>query len=189
MNHFVTGGSGFFGVHLLRRLLQEQQHILVFDLAPLDEEFVNNANVKYVYGDVRDKNALREAMKGCDIVHHNAAVLPISRSGSVFRDVNVGGTKNVLEVALELHVKKVLFISTSAVYGIPTQLPINEQTPLTPLGEYGWSKLDAENVVRDFRANHPLDVSIVRPRTIVGTGRLGIFGILFDWIPGYFYML
>lgn len=182
MKHLITGGSGFFGLHLIDRLLKEKQEIVVYDVLPLDEDIIKTGHVQYIQGDVRDESRLKEAMKGVDIVHHNAAVLPVSRSGKVFWEVNVNGTKNVLVASNNAGVRKVLFISTSSVYGIPSSLPINEQTSLTPLGDYGWSKYEAEQVVKDIRSSHTLDVSIVRPRTIVGTGRMGIFGILFDWI-------
>ncbi len=182
MKHFITGGSGFFGLHLITRLLKENQEVVVYDLAELDAEYQSKPGVTYIHGDICDKERMTDAMKGCDVVHHNAAVLPVSRSGKRFYTINVDGTRNVLEAALKNGVKKVLCVSTSSVYGIPVELPITEKTKLTPLGEYGWSKYDAEQVIEKFRADNPLDVSIVRPRTIVGTGRMGIFGILFDWI-------
>lgn len=182
MKHFITGGSGFFGLHLIDRLLKEQQEVIVYDRMELDASYRARPGVTYVHGDILDKAKLMETMKGCDVVHHNAAVLPVSRSGKRFREINVGGTRNVLEAALENGVKKVLFVSTSSVYGIPTELPITEQTTLTPMGDYGWSKYEAEQTVKQIRETHALDVSIVRPRTIIGTGRMGIFGILFDWI-------
>lgn len=181
MKHFVTGGSGFFGLHLLNTLLAKNEEIIVFDQVALDDEY-QKRGVKSIVGDIRNLEQLTAAMAGADFVHHNAAVLPISRSGNVFWEVNVEGTRNVLKAALQNKVKKVLNVSTSAVYGIPRQVPITEQTPLTPLGDYGTAKFDAEEVCRAFRKEHDLDISIVRPRTLVGTGRLGIFGILFDWI-------
>lgn len=181
MKHFITGGAGFFGLHLINRLLEEGQEVVVYDVAPLDLE-VQQKGVLYIHGDVRNKQLLTESMKGCDVVHHNAAVLPIARSGKEYWDINVKGTRNVLEAALATNVKKVLSVSTSAVYGIPKSVPINEHTPLTPLGDYAQAKFDAEEIVRAFRKEHDLDISIVRPRTICDTGRLGIFGILFDWI-------
>jgi len=181
MKHFITGGSGFFGLHLIDRLLRERQEVIVYDVTPLDEEY-RKKGVQFVQGDVREKEKLISAMQGVDVVHHNAAVLPVSRSGKVFWEINVEGTRNVLDAALQNNVKKVLFVSTSSVYGIPTDLPITERTELTPLGEYGFSKLAAEKVVKDFRQSHDIDISIVRPRTIIGKGRMGIFGILFDWI-------
>jgi nucleoside-diphosphate-sugar epimerase len=181
MHHFITGGAGFFGCHLVRHLQSLGEEITVYDLEPLVPELVR-PGTRSIVGDIRNKEMMTTAMKGADVVHHNAAVLPISRSGKVFWEVNVQGTKNVIEAAKACGAKKVLSVSTSAVYGIPKSCPINEETPLTPLGDYGTAKFDAEEVCRKFRAEHDLDISIVRPRTIVGTGRLGIFGILFDWI-------
>lgn len=182
MKHFITGGSGFFGLHLIDRLLQDQHtEIVVYDREPLEESY-RRKGVGFTQGDIRDREALTRAMRGADVVHHNAAVLPIARSGREYWDINVGGTRNVLEAALENNVRKVLNVSTSAVYGIPKHCPLTEDSPLTPLGDYGKAKFDAEEVCRAFRREHDLDVSIVRPRTICGTGRLGIFGILFDWI-------
>ncbi len=182
MKHFITGGSGFFGLHLVSHLLAHGDQVVVFDREPLEESIRNQPGVTYVAGDIRDRAALEAAMHGCDTVHHNAAVLPIARSGREYWEINVDGTRNVLEAALGSGVKKVLNVSTSSVYGVPRSVPITEETPLTPLGDYGKAKFDAEEAVRAFRQAHDLDVSIVRPRTIVGTGRLGIFGILFDWI-------
>jgi nucleoside-diphosphate-sugar epimerase len=183
MKHFITGGAGFFGLHLIDRLLKEEGHtVVVYDVAELEPSYKGNPRITYVKGDVRDKNALMDAMRGCDTVHHNAAVLPIARSGKEYWDINVDGARNVLEAALANGVKKVICVSTSAVYGIPKTVPINEQTPLTPLGEYAQAKFDAEEICRAFRTEHNLDITILRPRTICGTGRLGIFGILFDWI-------
>lgn len=181
MKHFVTGGAGFFGLHLLERLTATGHEAVVFDRVALDEAWTKRG-VRSVVGDVRDLTAMTEAMRGCEAVHHNAAVLPIARSGQEYWDINVEGTRNVLKAASAVGARKVLSVSTSAVYGIPKSVPINEHTPLTPLGEYGQAKFDAEEVCRAHRKEHGLDVTIVRPRTIVGTGRLGIFGILFDWI-------
>jgi len=182
MKHFITGGSGFFGLHLIDRLLKENEEVVVYDLATLDESYQQKPRVTYVHGDILDKEALKNAMRSCEIIHHNAAVLPVSRSGRKFYEINVEGTRNVLEAALANRAKKVLFVSTSAVYGIATQLPVTEDTPLTPLGDYARSKLAAEALCKEFRTTNDLDVSLIRPRTIIGTGRMGIFGILFDWI-------
>src|SRR5262245_45396799 len=132
MIHFITGGAGFFGIHLVERLLSENHEVVVFDRVALDDEY-QQRGVRSVVGDIRDCQALMAAMAGCEVVHHNAAVLPISRAGSVFREVNVQGTQNVLEAALQTGVRKVLNVSTSAVYGIPKMVPIDEHTPLTPL--------------------------------------------------------
>ncbi|MDA1061009.1 MAG: NAD(P)-dependent oxidoreductase [bacterium] len=181
MKHFVTGGAGFFGLHLIEKLLSEGQEVIVYDLEDLDQKYLD-MGVSFVKGDILDQSKLIEAMKGADVVHHTAAALPISRSGKHFWKVNVEGTQNVLNSALENGVKKFLHLSTSSVYGVPKEVPVNENTELTPFGDYGKAKYGAEELCRKFRKEHDFDLSIVRPRTILGTHRLGIFDILFDWI-------
>jgi nucleoside-diphosphate-sugar epimerase len=179
--HFITGGSGFFGLHLIDKLLAEGQDVTVYDLEPLDDSY-QKKGVTYVKGDVRDYAAMRDAMRGSQVVHHNAAVLPVSRAGKHFMEINVGGTENAMRAAAENGVRKLVFLSTSSVYGIPKELPITEKTVLTPLGEYGFSKEKSEQALQRLRQESGLDATIIRPRTIIGTGRMGIFGILFDWI-------
>jgi nucleoside-diphosphate-sugar epimerase len=182
MKFFITGGAGFMGLHFLERILPEGHEVVVYDRVPLDAEWQAKKGVTFVEGDVRDKAKLTEAMRGCDILIHNAAVLPVSRSGKDFWEINVKGTRAVLEAGIANKVKKAIFISTSSVYGVPKSVPVSEATPLTPLGKYGFSKLEAEKVVQELRGTGKIDISIVRPRTIIGQGRMGIFGILFDWI-------
>ncbi len=176
----VTGGAGFFGIHLTRRLLAEGRQVRVFDLAEMNAPELEFKG-EFIQGDIRDADLVERAVRGCDGIYHNAAVLPISRSGKVFWEVNVQGTRNVLEAALRNNARKVVHISTSAVYGVPKAVPIDENTPLTPLGDYGRAKLAAEQVCNEFKQKG-VDVSVVRPRTIVGSGRLGIFYLLFEWV-------
>lgn len=175
----ITGGSGFLGLHLIREFQAHGDRLRVCDREPLDPELTGE--VDFQLTDVRDRQAVDRLVAGCEVVIHNAASLPIARAGQQYWSVNVEGTQTVLTSALAQGVRKVIFISTSAVYGIPSHCPITEATPLTPLGQYGWSKFEAERVCQGFR-DRGLDVSILRPRTLVGTGRLGIFGILFDWV-------
>ena len=177
----VTGGSGFFGIQLSEALLRKGYSVTILDTADLESPGLKE-KVEFIKGDVRDKEALSKACKGADFVFHNAAVLPISRySNKIFRDVNVTGTRNVLEASLNSRVKRVVFISSSAPYGIPKEFPITESTPFNPVEDYGRSKAEAEKVCKEFRGKG-LDVVILRPRTIVGKGRLGLFQILFSWM-------
>jgi nucleoside-diphosphate-sugar epimerase len=137
---------------------------------------------QFIRGDVRDKGLLNRAVEGADFVIHNAAVLPVSRSSRrIYWDVNVKGTENVLQASLENGVKKLVFISSSAPYGIPKEAPITENTPFNPVCKYGRSKIAAEKACNAYRGKG-LNVIILRPRTILGSGRLGIFQILFNWI-------
>lgn len=175
----ITGGSGFLGVHLARRLAVNGNRVRTLDLEPPDDE-LRQVGVEAVVGDIRDPDKARELCRDMDVLVHAAAALPIRRSASEIRSVNVGGAATVVRAAVEAGVSRAVVISTTAVYGVPETHPITEETPLAPLGAYGESKAEAEEVFR--RLGSGLGIVIVRPKTFLGSGRLGVFEILFDWI-------
>ena len=178
----VTGGSGFFGVPLTRGLIDKNYFVKVLDRDRSRQTISSSKSFEFILGDIRDKDLLNKSCKGLDYLIHNAAILPISRSKKqIFWDVNVNGTRNVLDAALKNNVKRAIFISSSAPYGIPKEVPITEKTEFNPVCDYGKSKVAAEKVCCEFRKKG-LDVVILRPRTIVGEGRLGLFQILYSWI-------
>ncbi|MEO7429374.1 MAG: NAD-dependent epimerase/dehydratase family protein, partial [Acidimicrobiales bacterium] len=121
------------------------------------------------------------ASRGVDVVLHNVAQVPLAKDRDLFWSVNVVGTANVLLAAREAGVGKVVHTSSSAIFGIPEHNPVVEETPPHPLEAYGRAKLEAEVLCREALATG-LDVSIVRPRTILGHGRLGIMAILFEFV-------
>jgi nucleoside-diphosphate-sugar epimerase len=180
MRVMVTGGTGFLGCHVARRFLREGAQVRLLDLLPLDEPDLQG-HCEVVSGDVRDAEAVARAAQGADVVVHAAAALPIQGSRAVIRSVNVEGTRNVLEAARRAGARRVIAISSTALYGIPKVHPLDETAPLAPLGLYGESKFELEQACLQSRAQG-LDVTIVRPKTFIGTGRLGLFQILFDWI-------
>ena len=173
MKYAITGGAGFLGLHLARRLLADGHEVRTLDTAPLDDAELERA-VEEIRGDVRNAEVLRRLCDGADIVVHAAAALPIQASRASIRAVNVDGTANVLEAAKG----RVVFISSTAVYGVPEKHPIEEGDPLVGVGWYGESKIDAERLCRVAAT----ETVIVRPKTFVGPERLGVFEILFDWI-------
>lgn len=180
MRWAITGGAGFLGLHLARRLLADGHDVRTLDVAPLDEAELARS-VEELRGDVRDLAGVRRLVEGADVVVHAAAALPIQASRAAIRSVNVGGTENVLQAAADAGVGRIVFISSTAVYGVPEKHPIEEDDPLVGVGDYGASKIEAERVCRDFhRAGLP--TVIVRPKTFIGPERLGVFEILFDWI-------
>ena len=178
----VTGGTGFLGSHIARRLLADGIHPVLFDIAPLppDDDDIA-AQVTVIDGDVQDREALRAALAGVERVIHTAAALPIQVSKGKIYASNVRGTRYVLHEALAAGVKRVVFISSTAVYGVPKVHPIDEESPMIPLGHYGASKVEAEKICHQYQ-RRGLDVNIIRPKTFLGTGRLGVFEILFEWI-------
>jgi nucleoside-diphosphate-sugar epimerase len=176
----ISGGAGFLGLHLARRLLAEGDAVRTLDLAPLDDAELERS-VEELRGDVRDAARAAELCAGAEVVVHAAAALPIQASRQAIRSVNLDGTAAVLAAALDAGARRVLFISSTAVYGVPKVHPIHEDAPLVGVGHYGESKIAAEEVCRDF-ARRGLEVVILRPKTFVGPERLGVFEILFDWI-------
>lgn len=174
----VTGGSGYFGSLLVQRLLDAGHTVRVLDLHDVDDR---PEGVQFVGGDVRDRETVRRAVDGIDVVFNNVAQVPLAKDLVLLRTVNVDGTTLLLDVAREAGVHKVVHTSSSAVFGIPAANPVLPTTVPSPVEAYGHAKLAAEWACLEA-ATHGLDVSIVRPRTILGHGRLGIFGILFDWI-------
>ena len=129
----------------------------------------------------RSEHDVLTLVSGADVVVHAAAALPIQSSREAIRSVNVEGTANVLAAALSAGVRRVVLISSTAVYGVPERHPIDESDPLVGVGWYGESKIEAESLAREF-GRRGLDVVTVRPKTFVGPERLGVFEILFDWI-------
>jgi nucleoside-diphosphate-sugar epimerase len=176
----ISGGAGFLGLHLARRLLRDGGEVRTLDVAPLFEPELEAA-VEEVRGDVRDPAACARLVAGADLLVHAAAALPILGSREAIRSVNVDGTATLLAAALEAGVRRAILVSSTAVYGIPEKHPIVEDDPLVGVGHYGESKIEAEEVTREF-GRRGLEVVIVRPKTFIGPERLGVFEILFDWI-------
>jgi nucleoside-diphosphate-sugar epimerase len=175
--HLVTGGAGYFGEVLVRHLVDSGARTRVFDLNVL----AGVPGVESIQGDIRDRAAVRRSCEGVSYIHHNVAQVPLAKDKRQFWSVNRDGTRNILEAAREVGVRKVVYTSSSAVFGVPRSNPVTEATTPTPAEEYGQAKYEAELLCAEFSARG-LDVSIVRPRTILGHGRLGIFQILFEWV-------
>lgn len=176
----ITGGTGFLGVHLARKLLKDKYAVTLFDLADLDAADLIG-KVKVIKGDIRDKAAIDKAVKGHEYVVHAAAALPIQVTKKTINTVNIDGTRNVLESCLARKVKRVVFISSTAVYGVPKNLPEKEDSPLDPIGYYGLSKVAGEEICLEY-AKKGLSVNILRPKTFLGIERLGIFELWFEAI-------
>lgn len=173
----VTGGSGYFGSLLVSRLITAGHDVRILDLVP----DTDHPDVETVIGDIRDRSVVDRAVKGVDCIFHNVAQVPLAKNEQLLRSVNIDGTRILLQSALDHGVGKVVNTSSSAIFGIPSHNPVLPTTPARPMEAYGRAKYEAERLCLEY-VHRGLDVSVVRPRTILGHGRLGIFGILFDWI-------
>jgi nucleoside-diphosphate-sugar epimerase len=178
MRWAISGGAGFLGLHLARKLIADGNEVRSLDLVPLQEP---DLDVHELRGDIRDEAACRELVDGARILVHAAAALPIRGSRDEIRSVNVEGTLTLLAAAAEAGVRRVVFVSSTAVYGVPEKHPIEEDDTLEGVGHYGESKIEAEEICRAFM-RRGLGCVIMRPKTFIGPERLGVFEILFDWI-------
>ncbi|WP_018240298.1 NAD-dependent epimerase/dehydratase family protein [Ensifer sp. BR816] len=175
----VTGGSGYFGELLSKQLLEQGTAVRVFDLNPPS---MSHPDLEFIKGTILDRNAVQQAMTGMSKVFHNVAQVPLAKDIDLFWSVNRDGTRIIVDAAIAAGVKKFVYTSSSAVFGAPRSNPVTEETEPRPAEDYGRAKLAGEVICKEAVWRHGLDVAIVRPRTILGHGRLGVVQILFDWI-------
>ena len=179
MKIYITGISGFLGVNLVRYLLAHgYDQITGIDL--VDFSYPERDKIQFLQGDIRQREDVQESMAGADIVIHAAAALPLYPPQEIF-STNVEGTRLVLQQALEYGVKRVVHISTTAVYGVPDHHPLVEQDPMTGVGLYGETKVQAEVLCEEYR-RQGLNIPILRPKSFVGPERLGVFAIFYEWV-------
>ncbi len=173
----ITGGAGFLGINLTRYLLAKGHQIVSIDFA--EYTYPEKDVVNAILGDIRHPDEVREAVKGCDVVVHAAAALPLYTPEDIF-STDIEGSRIVFEEAYKAGIKRVIQISSTAVYGIPKHHPIYENDELIGVGPYGKAKIEAEKVCADFR-NKGMCVPIIRPKSFVGPERLGVFAMFYDW--------
>ena len=178
MKFLITGGAGFLGINLCRYLKKRGHSVRSLDIADFD--YPDKARYDVIKGDIRDRTAVRKAMKGIDVVVHAAAALPLYSKEEIY-STDVIGSQIVIEEAYRAKVKRFIQISSTAVYGIPNHHPLYENDALIGVGPYGEAKIEAEKVCESFRKKG-MCVSILRPKSFVGPERLGVFAIYYDWI-------
>ena len=175
----VTGADGFIGSHLVEALIKNGHDVKAFCLYNSNSnwgwlEYLSNdlkQNIEVVLGDIRDPICVREAMKGCDIVFHLAALIAIPYSytaPSSYIGTNVEGTLNIVQAAKDLEIKKIIHTSTSETYGTAQFVPINEGHPLVGQSPYAASKIGADQIALSYWHSFETPVTIIRPFNTYG---------------------
>ena len=188
MKYFVTGGAGFIGSHLVDRLVSKGSVTVYDDLSLGKENFISqhleNKNFQFVKGDLLNLEALKDITKEHDVVFHMAANSDISQ-GTKFSDIDLKqgtiATYNVLEAMRVNNIKKIIFASTSAIYGEAKVMPTPEDYgPLLPISLYGASKLACEGLISAFCHLYGMQAWIFRFANI--DGDRGTHGVIVDFV-------
>lgn len=175
----VTGADGFIGSHLVEKLVDDGHRVKAFVyynsfnswgwLDSFPQEKLDK--IEIFSGDIRDPNGVREAIKGCDVVFHLAALIAIPysyHSPDSYVDTNVKGTLNVLQACRDQNIERLLVTSTSEVYGTALYVPIDEKHPKQGQSPYSATKIGADAMADSFYRSFDLPVSIVRPFNTFG---------------------
>ena len=176
MKMLITGGAGFVGSHLSEKYTKEGHTVLCLD------NFLNGSlnnirhllsykNFKLLNGDIRNMDLIEKLMRDVDVVFHLAAQIHVDRSiiePRMTYDINVMGTLNILEAARRYDVEKIIYASTSEVYGTARYVPIDENHPLNSPHQYGASKIAADRMCRAYIETYGLNIAIMRPFNTFG---------------------
>ncbi|MGI3126469.1 NAD-dependent epimerase/dehydratase family protein [Nitratireductor sp. PBL-C9] len=185
MRHIIFGGDGFVGRHLAPKLVADGEEVIVADIVKSD--LSHYRQVEFVHCDVTDPAAVEAlGMKADDMVYNLSAKMlsPIqvrAKRHDFFYPVNYHGTVNIIEAMDKAGAKNLVHFTTDMIYGHTVTYPMTEDHPVSPLGEYGQSKLDTEVLAAEWR-KRGMNISLFRPRLIIGPGRLGILEKLFKLI-------
>ena len=173
MKLFITGATGFVGTHLVNRLMETEHELNCLVLEADDITGLKAGGAHFITGDVTDRRSLIEGMSGCDWVVNLANIYSFwEPDDRIYTEVNVGGTRNVMEAVLETGVSKVLHVSTSLVYGKPTDEPFTEGSVPGPVrfSKYAQSKYEGDQVVWELYEEKGLPVVMIYPASILGPG-------------------
>jgi UDP-glucose 4-epimerase len=176
MKYIVTGGAGFIGSHIVEELARHQHEIVIFDnlfSGKMEniKPFLKKKNVVFVKGSITDLSVLKKIFEGADGIFHEAAIASVPRSIAnplATNEVNVTGTLNILIAARDCNVRKVVFASSSSVYGNTPALPKREDMTPDPLSPYAVSKLSGEHYLNVFSEVYGLKTLSLRYFNVFG---------------------
>ncbi|MCX6143580.1 MAG: SDR family oxidoreductase [Ignavibacteriales bacterium] len=171
-NVLVTGGTGFIGSNLAAALVQRGCNVRILRRPGSDLRALEGLNVEHAFGDVRDKDSVKSAMKGCDTVFHTAAIVSYwKKERPLMFDVNIGGTRNVVESCIELGIKKFIHTSSIAAVGFPENGTTADET-----NTFNWDRYDVGYRISKFEAEKEvlrgvargLNAVMVNPSVVIG---------------------
>lgn len=167
---FITGGTGFIGTHLVRRLAQDRHQLYCLARSTSRTETLRQIGAKVIPGDVTDKQSLLDGMRGCDWVVNLANFFDFwTLDRGVYRDVNIVGTRNVMETAIALGISKVVHVSTAAIYG-NAKWPITEasEVGVRCASEYAQTKRAGDLVAWELYRERNLPLVMIYPGGVIG---------------------
>src|SRR3989304_1826344 len=171
MKAFVTGGTGFIGTHLVRRLAQAGHETRCLIRKSSDTSSLREANTTLVTGDVTDRASVAAAMEGCNWVLNLANLYSFWEPDKrIFARVNVDGTRNVLEAALEFGIAKVLHVTSAVVYGRPKDCPFTETSAAGPVhfSAYARTKYAGDLIAWELHEKQGLPLVMIYPGAVLG---------------------
>jgi UDP-glucose 4-epimerase len=172
----VSGGAGFVGSNIVRRLLKEQASVVVLDdfyTGAMDNLPAGDPKLEVIRGSVTDFDLVRDVVKGASVIIHEAArnIIVSTRNPREDYEVNIGGTLNMLLAMRETGVPRLVYASSASIYGNPRYLPINEDDATNMLSPYSVSKFAGENYCKAFYESYGLSTSVVRYSNVFGTAQ------------------
>jgi nucleoside-diphosphate-sugar epimerase len=171
MNVAVTGGAGFIGSHLVDRLIADGHSVTVIDNLSTGFKRYVHAHAHFIYADINDYSQLAKSLKNIDVLYHLAAIPRIQKSIDepiTTTQTNILGTVNVLESARQNKVRRVIFTSSSSVYGDSTQMPLRETTKTNPLSPYALQKVTGEKYCKLYTELFGIETVILRLFSVYG---------------------
>ena len=182
MYHLVTGASGFVGSAIVEKLVSKGYKVVSLDIKR-DARVEKISNFYEI--DISDFSQFKKIREEITYIHHNAALVPLTKSGPRYITVNTNGTRNIVNFACERNISHLSHMSSSAIFSKKLPNQNIDTTIYSPIDTYGYSKYLAEiEIIKNLNLLKFKNItcSIIRPRTIIGEERLGIFSILFDWV-------
>lgn len=177
MKIFVTGGSGFIGKHLIKKLQNEHELIIYENFSNSSEKDFSNLlknNISLIKGDMTNFSLLKKSLMNVDLVIHLAARIDILESithPNETHKINVEGSLNILRCCVENNIKNFISASSAAVYGNPTEIPVSEKTVPNPISPYGAEKLSLEFYVKSFANAYDMNCISLRFFNVYGKGQ------------------